>query len=191
MVGGHQGDFPKGSGSWRSLRAHCGSQGCDRPHGQDFLSSLSAGRGRSCPHLPDLLKLLFFISTNWNPFHTCLGSLQSTPKSFPKEILHTRAATQADAFCFFLREWHDRNPSLPGLPPGNDSCFLEAIRILALLTHQGISLYLSQLQVVQPQYCTAAITGQTETETWTSLFDGWPDTAFPCSRAPSSECSCN
>lgn len=40
MVGGHQRGFPRGSGSWRSLRAHCGSQGCDRPHGQDLLSLL-------------------------------------------------------------------------------------------------------------------------------------------------------
>lgn len=41
------------------------------------------------------------------PPYTCLGSLQSPPNSFPKglgEILHARAATQADASCFYLRE---------------------------------------------------------------------------------------
>lgn len=39
--------------------------------------------------------------------------------------------------------------SLDFLLQGN-SCFLEAIGILALLTHQNISLYLSVLQAVQP-----------------------------------------
>lgn len=108
------------------------------------------------------------------PPYICLDHSSLLPmalqKVYKKYFMPGQKHKQILPVSVFLREWHDRNSTTTefrNLPHGNDSCVFEVIGSLALLGYPrstwGISLCLSEPpKAVQPQYCTAALTGSAE-----------------------------
>lgn len=154
-------------------KRHCGSYGSNRSDGQGLPSLLSA-KGRSCPLLPEVCKSLLFNLTTWNSSIYPPGSLQSPPYGFAKdlqEIFHARAETQADTPCFCLSErmtwqkfqhhWIQKTSLWKWqLCPWSHWEFGSPYTPRSTW---GISLHLTvPLKAVQPQYCTAALTGSAE-----------------------------
>lgn len=136
-------------------KQHCGSYSSNRTDGQDFPLLLSASRGRSSPLLPELSKLLFFISTSWN-----LSMYLSRITAFSSQWLHKKSrrniscqGRNTSRCSLFLSFWENDMTEMPAsLNLGNflmemTVFFLDVIGSLALLTHreaQGVSHYTFQ-----------------------------------------------